>query len=138
MPEVEVAHALRRRPSLPGRTVPAVHKDGTIFNMHLEVREIRDDQGARMFVGKCSLEGGEVVAVDRRAIVTMSRTGEITSINDGFTRLYGFSQSEAVGQNISIIMPAAIAAQHDSFLERYAKRGRMHVVQPATQHDGFA
>lgn len=95
----------------------AVHRDGSAFDMHLVVSEIKDNKGTRLFVGKCAVEGG-ALSLDRKCEVVMTTTGTIESVNDGMERLFGYTRSEIVGQNVKALMPPSIAAHHDEYLSR--------------------
>jgi diguanylate cyclase (GGDEF)-like protein/PAS domain S-box-containing protein len=61
-------------------------------------------------------------------IVTISQTGEIELFNPGAERLFGFSNEEAVGKNVSLLMPEPYRSAHDSYLERYLNTGEAHVI----------
>lgn len=53
------------------------------------------------------------------AIITIDKTGLVLSFNQAAEQIFGYSVSEIIGKNVSYLMPPAIAAQHDSYLQRY-------------------
>jgi len=53
------------------------------------------------------------------AIITIDKTGIVQRFNKAAERVFGYSIGEIAGQNISCLMPSAIAAQHDGYLQRY-------------------
>ncbi|MBB4841283.1 two-component system sensor kinase FixL [Sphingomonas kyeonggiensis] len=53
------------------------------------------------------------------AIAIIDATGTIESVNPGVERMFGYTPAELVGRNVTILMPAAIAREHDRYLERY-------------------
>jgi PAS domain S-box-containing protein len=53
------------------------------------------------------------------SVIVADQRGVIRSVNDATCRLFGYSKNELLGQSINILMPKAIAAQHDAILERY-------------------
>ena len=56
-------------------------------------------------------------AVD--AIITIDTQGQIVAYNPAAQTLFGFSRDEAVGRNVSILMPEAHRLAHDSYLQHY-------------------
>lgn len=53
------------------------------------------------------------------AIITIDQTGLMLSFNRSAERMFGYSASETLGQNVRQLMPPAIAKQHDFYLKRY-------------------
>src|SRR5690606_15453190 len=48
--------------------------------------------------------------------------------NPGAERLFGYRAAEVVGRNVSMLMPAAQAAEHDGYLSRYLATGERRVI----------
>lgn len=61
-------------------------------------------------------------------IVTISEQGEIELFNPGAERLFGFSNEEAVGKNVSMLMPEPYRSQHDARIAHYLRTGEAHVI----------
>jgi len=59
------------------------------------------------------------------AILTKTLDGIITGWNPAAERLYGYTQAEAVGQNIDIIVPKEMRKEIHSILERLRSGGRV-------------
>jgi PAS domain S-box-containing protein len=57
------------------------------------------------------------------AIITINEHGLIESANLGAERMFGYSASELVGRNVSILIPPPFARQHDRHLAAYLKNG---------------
>lgn len=53
------------------------------------------------------------------AIVTVDERGIIENFNPAAEKLFGYSAAEAIGQAISLIMPAAARKNHDEYLQRH-------------------
>lgn len=49
-------------------------------------------------------------------------------MNDGFTTLCGFARQDLLGKNITQVIPAPHAAQHDAYLERYARTRQPRII----------
>ena len=65
-------------------------------------------------------------AVD--AIVTIDDRGNIESANPATERMFGFSEGELLGHNVSILMPEPYRSEHDRYLSQYLKTGTAKVI----------
>jgi len=61
-------------------------------------------------------------------ITTISERGLIETFNPAMERLFGYTESEIVGQNIALLMPEPHRSQHDAYLQRYRETGETHVI----------
>lgn len=61
-------------------------------------------------------------------IITIDNRGVIESINPAACQLFGYSDSEVVGKNISILMPEPDKSAHDSYLQRYQSTGERRII----------
>src|ERR1700753_2965801 len=59
-----------------------------------------------------------VVESTDEAIITVSRDGTIESWNRGAARLYGYTSTEATGQQLAMLDPTGIGAQEQKLLAR--------------------
>lgn len=66
------------------------------------------------------------VAVD--AVVIIDHHGIIETFNRAAERLFGYSSAEAVGANVSLLMPEPERSQHDGHIQRYLASGVSHVI----------
>jgi len=62
------------------------------------------------------------------AIITINRSGIITSFNPAAQALFGYSESEAVGQNVKIIVPSPHQEMHDDYISRYTRTKESHII----------
>ncbi|UFQ98625.1 putative bifunctional diguanylate cyclase/phosphodiesterase [Pseudomonas wenzhouensis] len=65
-------------------------------------------------------------AVD--AIMVIDSRGILKAANKSAERLFGFSEDEMLGQNVSILMPAPYAQQHDTYLNNYCTGGERKII----------
>ena len=65
-------------------------------------------------------------AVD--GIVTIDRHGRIQSFNRAAERLFGVTAAEVLGQNVSALMPAPYAAEHDAYIRRYLDTRERRII----------
>lgn len=74
-------------------------------------------------------------AVD--GIITIDQRGVIQSFNRSAERIFGWTQGEVMGRNISMLMPAPYSTQHDSFLEHYMRTGEAHIIGTGREASGL-
>ena len=57
------------------------------------------------------------------AMIVIDEHGRILSFSAAAEKMFGFSESEMLGENISALMPSPDREQHDEYLERYLETG---------------
>ncbi len=62
------------------------------------------------------------------AIITIDARGIIESANNATARMFGYTESELVGRNISILMPKPYSEKHDRYLQRYLQTNTPHII----------
>ncbi|MBB3167345.1 EAL domain-containing protein [Simiduia aestuariiviva] len=70
------------------------------------------------------------------ALITIDGRGTITSVNASAKALFGYSESEMLGQNVNILMPEPHRSEHDNYLARYQETGKKNVIGTARQLEG--
>ena len=61
-------------------------------------------------------------------IITIDEAAIIQSVNTAATRLFGYDPAELVGRNVRVLMPAAIAENHDRYVQNYVDGNRPKVI----------
>ena len=56
-------------------------------------------------------------AVD--GVITIDEKGSIEAVNPAAEMLFGYTASEMVGHNVSMLMPSPHHEEHDGYLSRY-------------------
>ncbi len=126
-----------------GRELEAQRRDGAIFPIELALKEVRGSNH-RQFTGiirditvrKQAEEAlresqGRIQAILNTAadaIITIDQHGIVESVNSAAERLFGYTASELVGRNVSMLMPSPHRDQHDGYLERYIRTGEARVI----------
>ncbi|MHB1143373.1 MAG: putative bifunctional diguanylate cyclase/phosphodiesterase [Thiobacillus sp.] len=97
----------------------------------LVTRLVRSEQNARETIVRLRDSESRVQAMLNNVdegIVTISERGEIELFNPGAERLFGFRNAEAVGRNVSLLMPEPHRSEHDAYIARYLQTGEAHVI----------
>jgi two-component system, LuxR family, sensor kinase FixL len=62
------------------------------------------------------------------ATVAIETDGIIVSFNAAAVRQFGYTADEAIGNNVSMLMPSPYREQHDGYLERYLRTGEKRII----------
>ena len=70
------------------------------------------------------------------AVITIDESGKVLSANKMAETLFGYRADELVGNNVSLLMPAGVAAEHDAYIQRYLQTGEARVIGRGAEVDG--
>jgi two-component system, LuxR family, sensor kinase FixL len=62
------------------------------------------------------------------AMIVINGYGIVQFFSTAAERLFGYSEHEAIGKNVSELMPMPDSARHDSYLARYRSTGERHII----------
>ncbi len=62
------------------------------------------------------------------AMIVIDSHGVMRSFSAAATRLFGWSEVEAVGRNVSMLMPQPYRVEHDGYLDRYMTTGERRII----------
>ena len=62
------------------------------------------------------------------ATIVIETDGSIVSFNAAAERQFGYKAGEAVGNNVSMLMPSPYREQHDGYLARYLTTGERRII----------
>ena len=120
-------------------------KDGAIIDVSLTVSPLFDFTGRLIGASKVARD---ITAAKRAQIALQEREAHLRSVLDtvpdamividskgimrSFSatakRLFGYTEAEAIGQNVSLLMPSPYRENHDSYLARYFATGEKKVI----------
>lgn len=63
------------------------------------------------------------------AIIIIDQRGIIETFNHAAERIFGYRSEEAIGRNLSLLMPDPHRSAHDGYLHAYAMRGESHTLE---------
>lgn len=97
-----------------GMVTPLLDREG---NLRGFVKVARD-QTQRKLAEETRLRLAVIVELSDDAIISKDLTGRITSWNAGAERVFGYTEAEAVGQPITIIIPPELRAEEEEILRK--------------------
>jgi len=78
--------------------------------------------------GKSAREFRALLTAAVDAIVIIDHYGVIQVFNRAAEELFGYSATEAIGSNVSMLMPEPHRSEHDGHLRRFVETGETHVI----------
>lgn len=61
-------------------------------------------------------------------ILTIDLRGQVESINPAACKVFGYTEAEVIGNNISMLMPEPDRSRHDSYLEYHQRTGEKRII----------
>jgi two-component system, LuxR family, sensor kinase FixL len=61
-------------------------------------------------------------------IITIDYRGIVESMNPAALKIFGYQESEVVGNNISMLMPEPDRSAHDGYIQRYQHTGERRII----------
>ncbi len=62
------------------------------------------------------------------AIVVIDEKGHMLSFSASAEQMFGYSEDEVLGENVSMLMPSPDRERHDGYLERYMRTGERRII----------
>ena len=62
------------------------------------------------------------------AVITIDELGIVLSGNSAVTRIFGYDANELIGQNVSMLMPAAFSVEHNTYINNYLETGEAKII----------
>lgn len=61
-------------------------------------------------------------------LITIDEQGTIKHYNKACTEIFGYRESETIGQNIKMLMPEPYRGEHDGYLKNYRHTGKAQII----------
>lgn len=136
---------IRRGERVPPHETVRIARDGRHVDVSLVVSPIRDAGGqivgasaiardvteqkhAEQARGESEARWRAIVEAAVDGIVLIDASGIITEFNPSAERMFGYTEEEAIGQNVKILMPEPFRGEHDGYVRRYLGTGEKRII----------
>jgi two-component system sensor kinase FixL len=107
---------------------PILDVTGRVSGATKVMRDIRDRKHDLQTIRDSEARLRSLVDSAVDGIVVIDAHGRIESFNRSAERLFGYSAAEVLGQNVSVLMPAPYAQEHDQYVRRYLTTGTAKII----------
>ena len=70
------------------------------------------------------------------AIITVNKNSRIVFVNDAVEAIFGYTQKELLGADLTVLMPAAMQSAHHAGMNRYLETSEKHISWAAIELPG--
>ena len=107
---------------------PVWDQNGTLIGASKVARDITAARAAQAALREREAHLQSVLDTVPDAMVVIDTRGIMQSFSATAERLFGYQASEAVGKNVSILMPQPYRGHHDAYLSRYMATGERRII----------
>ena len=107
---------------------PLYDRMGRLVGTSMVARDITAARQAQIALRESEAHLRSVLDTVPDAMIVIDNMGIMRSFSATAERLFGFTAGEAIGQNVSLLMPSPYREQHDTYLKRYFATGERKVI----------
>ena len=102
--------------------------DNTLRGFAAIVHDITDQRAMETSLRNSEAHLRSILSTVPDAMIVIDERGTIVSFSAAAERLFGYTQAEVAGSNVSMLMPSPYRERHDGYLERYLRTGERHII----------
>ncbi|KRC78240.1 PAS domain S-box protein [Sphingomonas sp. Root241] len=102
--------------------------DGALCGYGLILVDATERKAAEVALARSALHLRSILATVPDPMIVIDHRGVILSFSAAAERLFGFSEADVIGSNVSMLMPSPDRDRHDTYLERYLTTGERRVI----------
>lgn len=109
---------------------------GMLMLFVLTLASVRSDRRLEMQSEESEMKFQSVIESAKDAIIVADFQGAIVQWNQGAETIFGYSEKEILGRNISVIIPDRFKEAHNKGMEAYRKTREPHVIGSTVELTG--
>jgi PAS domain S-box-containing protein len=98
------------------------------YILRLILRGLDERQRAHEALADSQARLNAIVDTTLDGLVVIDESGLIQRFNQSAERLFGYTEAEVLGRNVSLLMPSPDREAHDAHLQRYRSTGQRHII----------
>lgn len=102
--------------------------DGQIIGYAHVLRDITAQRATEEALKASANHLQSILSTVPDAMVVIDEHGLILSFSVAAERLFGYSEAQVVGRNVSMLMPSPDRERHDGYIERYLQTGEKRII----------
>jgi two-component system sensor kinase FixL len=108
--------------------VPVTDAEGRIAGGAAIARDVTAQRRDERALRASELRWRAVIESAVDGIVVIDARGRIEAFNPAAERIFGYSEREVLGRNVTILMPTPYRDEHDAYLARYLETGIAKII----------
>ncbi len=104
---------------------------------HSIIVDITERKQAEELLRQSELRFRTITSSANYPIITVTLEGIIKDWNNGAEKIFGYTENEAIGRNITILIPQKYVKKHINGMNRIAKDGNIHVLGKTVELSGI-
>lgn len=92
------------------------------------IRDVTRQRAAERQTSASAAQMRSILSTMLDAMIVIDPLGRIVSFSAAAERLFGYTEREIFGSNVSLLMPSPYREQHDGYLARYMKTGERRII----------
>lgn len=110
------------------QTKPLKNEEGEIVAIIASAYDIQQLKEVEKELEENKAKAQAILETTVDGIVTINTEGQILSFNQAASKIFGYSEKEIIGQNVSELMPDPHYSEHQNYLKRYLETGKKHII----------
>ncbi len=115
----------------------AIRKDGVPVAVQGIARDITERKRAEIALQESEAKFRTLAETASDAIITMDDRGIISFVNAGTENIFGYTEAEMMGQQLTMLIPVRLREAHGAGLERYLRSGKRSIPWKAVELPGL-
>lgn len=107
---------------------PLYDTDGTLRGFGKVLRDVTDQRAAAQAIMAREAQLTSILATVPDAMVVIDEDGVMLSFSATAQRMFGYSENEALGRNVSMLMPSPDRQRHDGYIRHYLATGEKRII----------
>jgi len=92
------------------------------------IRDVTEQRATERSLSASAAQMRAILSTVPDAMVVIDALGRIVSFSSAAERLFGYTEREVFGSNVSGLMPSPDRERHDGYLERYINTGERRII----------